>query len=199
MIDVSQTTFLKTHQAREELKKRMEAAIKKLNLDPKRVNVGVVGNTGAGKSTFINSFLGLEGSEAAATGFTQTTHVAKQYKSASTNMSLWDLPGAGTQDHPLETYYQDKGLLAFACVIIVMSDRVHESDLSLAQNLLQNKKTVFFVRTRADVNLDTAAGDHLKNAKDKTDFRDVPENDQAKLKEDLKKKIINDFENIEVR
>lgn len=193
----------------------MQEAIKKLNVDPKRVNIGIVGLTGSGKSTFINSFLGLEGNAAAPTGPVQTTHVAKEYKSKTSSLSLWDLPGAGTRDHPLETYYEDKGLLAFEGIVIMMKDRVHEADLQFAKTLLGHNKRICFLRSFADEDLDIAAADFygcrkggelpgtfpdqlaaepFGNATNKTDFRKVPTDVQQDLKTRFRETVTKDFE-----
>ncbi|XP_076135617.1 uncharacterized protein LOC143118448 [Alosa pseudoharengus] len=63
-----------------------------------RLDVGVLGTTGCGSSSFINALLGLKSGDegAAPTGVTETTlePVAYQYPQFP-NVVLWDLPGMG--------------------------------------------------------------------------------------------------------
>jgi predicted GTPase len=39
------------------------------------------------------------------------------------NMILWDMPGAGTTDHPESSYFEDKYLQVFDSLIIVTAER----------------------------------------------------------------------------
>lgn len=39
-------------------------------------------------------------------------------------MVLWDMPGAGTTDHPGSTYFEDKYLQVFDSLIIVTAERL---------------------------------------------------------------------------
>ncbi|KAL2084478.1 hypothetical protein ACEWY4_019996 [Coilia grayii] len=63
-----------------------------------RLDVGVLGPTGGGSSSFVNALLGLKGGDkgAAPTGVTETTlePVAYQYPQLP-NVALWDLSGIG--------------------------------------------------------------------------------------------------------
>ncbi|KAI9321456.1 interferon-inducible GTPase-domain-containing protein [Dichotomocladium elegans] len=89
-------------------------------------NVAVVGTAGTGKSTLVNGILGLQDSDhgAAPTGETEKTTKPKGYKHPDLRtMIVWDMPGAGTESHPAETYFEDKFLCAFDTLIIVISDR----------------------------------------------------------------------------
>jgi hypothetical protein len=36
---------------------------------------------------------------------------------------IWDMPGAGTSNHPAKSYYDDKYLQAFDALVIVIGDR----------------------------------------------------------------------------
>jgi hypothetical protein len=51
---------------------------------------------------------------------TEQTMKPTQYVSPiRSNLAIWDLPGAGTESHPISTYFDEKGLLAFDCIVIV--------------------------------------------------------------------------------
>ncbi|ROI88139.1 T-cell-specific guanine nucleotide triphosphate-binding protein 2 [Anabarilius grahami] len=68
------------------------------NLDTVTLNIAVTGETGAGKSPFINAFRGLGDDDdcSAPTGLTETTMQITMYTHPTkSNVRLWDLPGAG--------------------------------------------------------------------------------------------------------
>jgi len=70
------------------------------------VNIGIVGETGVGKSSFINTCLG---EDKAATGEGETTRVPTPYPDKNnTSLVLWDLPGANSSRFAAETYFEGK-------------------------------------------------------------------------------------------
>lgn len=74
----------------------------------------------------INGILGYQDSDprAAPTGETESTSKPKGYRHPDLRtMIVWDMPGAGTESHPSETYFNDKFLYAFDTLIIVIADR----------------------------------------------------------------------------
>jgi ribosome biogenesis GTPase A len=88
-------------------------------LDPHKhgVNVGLVGASGAGKSSLNNKIRGLmrrnqcQPGEWAETGVTETTIAPKGFDIKNMrDLKIWDLPGVGTPRFPAETYFRDVGL-----------------------------------------------------------------------------------------
>lgn len=92
------------------------------------LNIAVVGSSGVGKSTFINSFRGLTPSEqgAASVGVVETTNQLTTYEHPDfPKLKLWDLPGSffffrksffdsrhcfsgvGTPNYPKESYFNE--------------------------------------------------------------------------------------------
>lgn len=71
------------------------------------LDVAIIGESGAGKSTFVNAFRGLGDEEegSALTGPVQTTLEPVAYPHPHfPNAQLWDLPGVGTPDFKAEDY-----------------------------------------------------------------------------------------------
>jgi Interferon-inducible GTPase (IIGP) len=70
------------------------------------INIGIVGETGVGKSSFINAYLG---EDKAVTGDAETTKVPTPYPDRdSRSVVLWDLPGANSARFAAETYFEGK-------------------------------------------------------------------------------------------
>jgi energy-coupling factor transporter ATP-binding protein EcfA2 len=93
--------------------------------------IAVVGSRGAGKSTFINSLLGLKSGEgAAAVGSTETTADLRVYAVEDTKLRIFDFPGGGTSEHPGGSYFDDNALYLFSKVFFFTADDVPEFLLS---------------------------------------------------------------------
>lgn len=124
------------------------------------LNIAVTGESGAGKSSFINAFLGIsdEEPEAAQTGVTETTQKALIYSHpTASNVLLWDLPGIGTPSFHPRTYLEDVGLLKYDFFIIVTSDRFQEYHSALAECIMQAQKKFYFIRNKVDRDLEANA------------------------------------------
>ena len=98
-----------------------------VGVDPvRRYNVAVAGLTGSGKSTFVNVVRGLRDYDdgAAAVGVVETTMVKQEYQHPSCeHLSVWDLPGGGTDAHPGKLYWYDNALYAFDAVLLFYSGK----------------------------------------------------------------------------
>ncbi|XP_053357698.1 interferon-inducible GTPase 5-like [Clarias gariepinus] len=124
------------------------------------LNIAITGESGAGKSSFINAFRGVNDDEpeAAETGVTETTQKALAYSHPTAkNVLLWDLPGIGTPSFQPGTYLEDVGLLKYDFFIIVTSDRFQEYHSELAKCIMQAQKTFYFVRNKVDRDLEANA------------------------------------------
>jgi len=140
-----------TKKSKEEL---IAEAQKTLGLDVRyNYNFAVVGQSGAGKSSLVNAFRGLHDydREAARVGEAETTCRVTPYPHPEhPHIVIWDLPGAGTVAHPSETYFEDKMLYAFDCLIIVTGDRFTQIDMAIAKKASTWGVPLFFVRGKAD-------------------------------------------------
>lgn len=74
-----------------------------------KIEIGVIGAVKSGKSSFINAVRGLDGdAEGAAkvdTGECTKTPTPYEYPNNKL-ITLWDLPGIGTETFPQETYME---------------------------------------------------------------------------------------------
>merc|ERR1711862_1009685 len=66
---------------------------------------------------------------------------------------LWDLPGAGTQAVPSETYVQSMGLRYFDRVLIVTAGRFTEMEVALQAELEQHNVPFYMVRSKVDIDI----------------------------------------------
>uniref|UniRef100_A0A3Q4I593 Interferon-inducible GTPase 5-like n=2 Tax=Neolamprologus brichardi TaxID=32507 RepID=A0A3Q4I593_NEOBR len=117
------------------------------------LNIAITGESGAGKSSFVNAFRGItdEDDEAAPTGVTETTSEVKLYPHPKyPNVTLWDLPGIGTTKFPADKYLKLVGFETFDFFIIISDTRFRENDVKLAQEIQKLEKKFYFVRSKID-------------------------------------------------
>jgi len=116
-------------------------------------NFGIVGTAGSGKSSLINAFRGLHDTDprAAKVDEVECTAFVSSYPHPNySHIVFWDLPGAGTVKHPSTTYFEDKTLFAFDCLLVITSDRFTEIDLDIAKKAASWGVPVVFVRNKLD-------------------------------------------------
>ncbi|XP_062394964.1 interferon-inducible GTPase 5-like [Sardina pilchardus] len=122
-------------------------------LDHVTLNIGVTGNTGAGKSSFVNAIRGLSNDDegAAETGVTETTMEPTPFPHPTMpNVTIWDLPGIGTPRFKAKTYLSDVKFDRYDFFIIVTSERFKENDINLAKAIKRKKKRFYFIRSKID-------------------------------------------------
>uniref|UniRef100_A0A3Q4H155 IRG-type G domain-containing protein n=1 Tax=Neolamprologus brichardi TaxID=32507 RepID=A0A3Q4H155_NEOBR len=119
-----------------------------------RLNIAITGESGSGKSTFVNALRGLcddEEEGAAPTGVTETTMEVTEYPHPKyPNVTLWDLPGIGTTKFPADEYLKLVGFEKFDFFIVISDTRFRENDVKLAQEVQKMKKKFYFVRSKID-------------------------------------------------
>nr|XP_024662078.1 interferon-inducible GTPase 1-like [Maylandia zebra] len=116
------------------------------------VNIAITGESGSGKSSFVNSFRGVSDDEegAAPTGVKQTTSEVTLYPHPNySNVTLWDLPGFGSTKFPAKKYLKLLGFEKFD-FFIISDTRFTENDVKLAQEIQRMKKKFCFVRSKID-------------------------------------------------
>lgn len=112
-----------------------------------RVKCGIIGLSGAGKSSLINA---IAGAKIAPVGSTEQTMVAQSY--THEGIEFVDLPGCGTQKWPQSSYIQDLNLESYDCFVVVTNTRLYEADLFLHNELkTKRSKPCFIVRSKIDV------------------------------------------------
>ncbi|XP_039368347.1 interferon-inducible GTPase 5-like [Mauremys reevesii] len=121
-----------------------------------KLNIAITGNSGSGKSSFINAIRSLNDDDrgAAETGVTETTKDPTAYPHPiHPNVIVWDLPGIGTTKYPAETYLTDVKVCRYDFFIIIAAVRFTEADTKLAKEINSMGKKFYFVRTKVDADL----------------------------------------------
>ncbi|CAF0943508.1 unnamed protein product [Rotaria sp. Silwood1] len=126
------------------------------------LHIAVTGNSGVGKSSFINAIRGVtpNSPDAAKTGVTECTREPQAFlHSIHQNLTFWDLPGCGTPNYPRENYLKYINFEQFDVVIIICSGRFTEDDGWLAEEMTQMNKPFFFLRSKIDQEITNAQRD----------------------------------------
>lgn len=126
------------------------------NLDQVMLNIAVTGESGCGKSSFVNAVRGLGDDEeqSAPTGVVETTMEPTPYPHPKyPNVILWDLPGIGTPSFKADAYLQQVGFERYDFFIIIASERFRSSNVDLATKIQSMKKKFYFVRSKIDTDI----------------------------------------------
>ncbi|CAN9502035.1 unnamed protein product [Ophioblennius macclurei] len=149
-------------QFKEAMKKDVAYGVAKINeyLEEQKntpLNIAITGESGSGKSTFINALRGIQDDEdegAAPTGVVETTTEVKPYPHPShPNVTLWDLPGVGTTKFSADKYLELVKFDRFDFFIIISATRFTENDVKLAQEIKKMGKKFYFLRSKIDSDL----------------------------------------------
>jgi GTP-binding protein EngB required for normal cell division len=135
---------------------------------PDFIHIAVVGSAGAGKSSFINAVRGLSNNDpvAARTGIVETTNTVTRYSDPRPNSRItwYDVPGAGAPNVPDWQYFNNLGLYIFDCIIILIDNRVLDSDLTILSACQQfGTVEAFIVRSKSDQHINNMACDRMPN------------------------------------
>ncbi|XP_074927291.1 interferon-inducible GTPase 5-like isoform X1 [Chelonoidis abingdonii] len=121
-----------------------------------KLNIAITGESGSGKSSFINAMLGLDDDDegAAEVGITETTTEPIAYLHPTLpNVTMWDLPGIGTPSFWPDTYLQQVSFACYDFFIVVTSKRFRSCNADLAQEIQKMGKKFYFVRSKVDEDL----------------------------------------------
>ncbi|KAG6926138.1 immunity related GTPase cinema [Chelydra serpentina] len=120
------------------------------------LDIAVTGESGSGKSSFVNAIRGLgdEDDDAAETGVKETTMEPTPYPHPTyPNVTVWDLPGTGTPEFKPDTYLEQVGFSRYDFFIIISSPRLTCNNIRLAQEIQRQGKKFYFVRSKVDQDL----------------------------------------------
>lgn len=150
-------TLIRSHLERGDIPRGVSAirdALKEIESAP--INVAVTGESGTGKSSFINALRGVgqEEGDAAPTGVVETTMKRAPYRHPKIpSVTIWDLPGIGTTTFTTQKYLEEVKFDTYDFFIIISCTRFKENDAQLAKLIHKMKKNFYFVRTRMDTDL----------------------------------------------
>ncbi|XP_065276025.1 interferon-inducible GTPase 5-like [Emys orbicularis] len=119
-------------------------------------SVALLGQTGAGKSSFVNAIRGLGDEEegAAKTGVVETTMVPTSYRlPKQPNVTIWDLPGFGSMTRQSDMDQDLFSLSQYDVFLIFSSRHFTATHAGLARKIQRVGKKVYFVRSKVDRNL----------------------------------------------
>ncbi|XP_067153145.1 interferon-inducible GTPase 5-like [Apteryx mantelli] len=118
-----------------------------------QLHIAVTGESGSGKSSFINAMRGLQDHEegAAETGVTETTMECSPYPHPQhSHVTFWHLPGIGTPDFRPATYLKEVHFDRYDFFIIISSSRFTYNAATLAEAIQAQGKHFYFVRSKVD-------------------------------------------------
>lgn len=143
------------------------------------LNVAVIGQSGSGKSSFINVLRGIGHEEAgsASVGVVPTTRKKTPYPHPKyPNVIFWDLPGTGNPKSLPNPYQEVVGDDNYDFFIIISSSRFSANDALLAQKIHKKGKKFYFVRTKVDSDLYNEKKSKPKSFKEETVLQQIRDN-----------------------
>ncbi|RXN10214.1 interferon-inducible GTPase 5-like protein [Labeo rohita] len=162
--------------------KNIKVKNKLKELENVTLNIAITGNTGAGKSSFVNALRGLPNDDrnAAPTGSVETTMKPSMYQHPfMPNVKIWDLPGIGSPKFRAKKYLKDVNFHTYDFFLIVTSERFKENDIELASAIKKSKKLFYFIRTKIDN--DVRAESQKKNFDERTLLENIREDCKVNL------------------
>ncbi|KAJ6663844.1 hypothetical protein lerEdw1_009923 [Lerista edwardsae] len=149
--------------------KMAEAASKILEnleaLENASLDIAITGESGSGKSSFVNAIRGLEDEDdgAAPTGVVETTMVPTPYPHPKhPKVTVWDLPGIGTPNFQSGTYLEQVDFSRYDFFILIASERFKSNHAQLAREIQKLGKRFYFVRSKVDADLDATKRRRLR-------------------------------------
>uniref|UniRef100_A0A8D2J5J6 IRG-type G domain-containing protein n=1 Tax=Varanus komodoensis TaxID=61221 RepID=A0A8D2J5J6_VARKO len=119
--------------------------------------VGIAGESGAGKSTFINSFRELreEDEGAAPTGRADTSRGPTPYPHPKyDNVILWDLPSIDSPEFQRKDYLEQISASRYDFVVVMACQHFTSLHARLALHIKNASKAFYFVRSKVDADLE---------------------------------------------
>eukprot|EP00927_Polykrikos_kofoidii_P002954 TRINITY_DN11174_c0_g2_i1.p1 TRINITY_DN11174_c0_g2~~TRINITY_DN11174_c0_g2_i1.p1 ORF type:complete len:425 (+),score=75.71 TRINITY_DN11174_c0_g2_i1:87-1361(+) len=135
----------------------------------RKVNIGIVGNSGTGKSSLIRAILDRFNSSnedgnaprplSCPEGDGTCSPAPYELGEFDSSATIWDLPGQGTARFPAKTYLCNMGLKYFDAVLVITDGRWSENDQSLLQAIQFATIWHRVVRTKVDLAVESGPYD----------------------------------------
>uniref|UniRef100_H3A8X5 IRG-type G domain-containing protein n=1 Tax=Latimeria chalumnae TaxID=7897 RepID=H3A8X5_LATCH len=129
------------------------------SIEKAKLHIAITGESGSGKSTFVNVMRGVDDEEegAAKTGVTETTKKPTNYPHPKhPSVNLWDLPGIGTPDFKPDEYLQQVNFSQYDFFILIASERFKTNHAKLACEIQKMGKKFYFVHSKVDADIDAS-------------------------------------------
>ena len=122
------------------------------------LNVAIIGNSGVGKSSFINAIRDLTADDkeegAAEVDVVESTNEITAYPHPDNpTLKFWDLPGVGTDNFPRATYLEAIHVDRYDFFLLMTATRFTENDTWLGREIRGRRKQFYFVRTKVAVDV----------------------------------------------
>ncbi|XP_042295246.1 interferon-inducible GTPase 5-like [Sceloporus undulatus] len=153
-------------------------------LENTRLDIAVTGESGSGKSSFVNAIRGLgdEDEGSAPIGVVETTKVSTPYPHPKhPHVILWDLPGIGTPNFQSDTYLEQVNFSRYDFFILIASERFKATHAQLACEIQRQGKRFYFVRSKVDADLEASKKRRPKGYDEEVVLRQIRENCQECL------------------
>ncbi|CAM4328891.1 unnamed protein product [Leuciscus chuanchicus] len=162
--------------------------------DLEELTIGITGDSGSGKSSFVNALMGLEDEDegSAKTGVVETTIKPEVYLNPKyNNVKFWDLPGIGTPNFQADKYLELVNIQRYDVFIIIASDRFKECHELLATEIIGMGKKFYFVRSKIDSNITAEKRKRKANFDKKNTLRSIREDCENGLRKiDVKDPVV---------
>ncbi|XP_037356675.1 T-cell-specific guanine nucleotide triphosphate-binding protein 2-like [Talpa occidentalis] len=131
------------------------ASINKIlkDIEDAPINIAVTGESGAGKSSFINALWGInpDNENAANTGMVEITMGRTPYQHPRfPQVIIWSLPDIETTKFQPETYLKEMKYEDYDFFLIISASCVKQSDIELCKAIKNMKNNFYFIRTKVD-------------------------------------------------
>jgi predicted GTPase len=161
------------------------------------INIGIIGNSGVGKSSFINTIRCLDDEDdpnfAKVGGGKDCTEDIHPYEyPGNPKLKFWDLPGISAK-YPREKYQETIKFKQYDFFFIISASRFTENDQWLAKSITDGGKQLYFVRTKIGSDIDNDQKAYPKKHKNN------PEGSVKSLIESIRQDITKNMQDLKVQ
>ncbi|KAJ1186595.1 hypothetical protein NDU88_003376 [Pleurodeles waltl] len=149
------------------------------SIENSKLDIAITGESGSGKSTFVNALRGLEDEDefSAVTGVVETTMEPTSFvHPLFPNVTVWDLPGIGTETFRSSEYLKQVCFERYDFFIIIATERFKSNHAKLAREINNMGKKFYFVRSKVDQDLDASKKRRKSTYNEEKIMKEIREN-----------------------